>query len=245
MRGFLTLTWTEFKLFLREPAAVFFTLAFPLMLLFMFGSIFGNDPSADLGGRGGVDNSVPGYLAMIIGTTTFMSIPIVISEYRNQGIFRRLRATPLNPLAIIGAQVVIYFVMTLLGFILLYIGGKIVFDLATPEQPFKLLAVILLSFLSLAAMGFAIGAFFKTSRTANVVGNIVYFPQIFLAGAALPREIMSDTLRKWTEWLPMTQVVNMTKAAWFSAPIEWWSILYVAGLGLVCLVISVKVFKWE
>lgn len=245
MRGFMTLTWTEFKLFMREPAAVFFTLAFPLGLLFMFGSIFGNEPSADLGGRGGVDNSVPGYLAMIIGTTSFMSIPIVISEYRNQGIFRRLRATPLHPLAIIGAQVVIYLVMTVIGFILLYIGGKLVFDLMTPERPWVLAGVILLSFLSLAAMGFAVGAFFKTSRTASVVGNIVYFPQIFLAGAALPREIMSDNLRRWTEWLPMTQVVNMIKAAWFSEPIEWWSILYIVGLGLICLAISVKVFKWD
>lgn len=245
MRGFWTLTWTEFKLFLREPAAMFFTLAFPLMLLFMFGAIFGNDRSGEADGHGAVDISVPGYMAMIIGTTTIMSIPIVISEYRNQGIFRRLRATPLRPVAIIGAQVVIYFVMTVLGFILLYIGGRLVFDLMTPEQPVKLFGVLLLSFVSMAAMGFLIGSYFKTSRTASVVGNIVYFPQIFLAGAALPREIMSDTMKRWTEWLPLTQVVNMIKQAWWSEPISWWSILYLAVLGLVCFVISTKVFKWE
>lgn len=245
MRGFWTLTWTEFKLFLREPAAMFFTLAFPLMLLFMFGAIFGNDRSGEADGRGAVDISVPGYMAMIVGTTTIMSIPIVISEYRNQGIFRRLRATPLRPVAIIGAQVVIYFVMTVLGFILLYIGGRLVFDLMTPEQPVKLFGVLLLSFVSMAAMGFLIGSYFKTSRTASVVGNIVYFPQIFLAGAALPREIMSDTMKRWTEWLPLTQVVNMIKQAWWSEPISWWSILYLAVLGLVCFAISTKVFKWE
>ncbi len=48
------MTWTELKLFLRDPMAAFFTLVFPLMMLFLFGSIFGNEPDPQLGGRGQV-----------------------------------------------------------------------------------------------------------------------------------------------------------------------------------------------
>lgn len=245
MRGFLTLTWSEFKLFMREPAAVFFTLAFPLLLLFVFGSIFGNDPASGWDGRGSVDISVPGYMGLIIGTTTFMSIPIVIAEYRNQGIFRRLRATPLNPLAIIGAQTLIYLIATFIGLGLLFIAGKLVYDLATPSNFPLLILVLTLSFLSLAAMGYLIGSYFKTSRTAQVVGNIVYFPQIFLAGASMPREMFSDRLQQWTAWLPMTQVTELTKQVWWGEPVNWWSVVYLLALGGVCGAISVKVFKWE
>ena len=79
MRGFQQLTWTELKLFLREPAAVFFTIAFPLMLLFVFGGIFGNEPTDWIGTLGSVDISVPGYMGLIVGTTAFLSIPIIIS----------------------------------------------------------------------------------------------------------------------------------------------------------------------
>lgn len=245
MRGFSTLTWTEFKLFMREPAAVFFTLAFPMLLLFVFGSIFGNDPADGFDGRGSVDISVPGYMGLIIGTTTFMTIPIVIAEYRTQGIFRRLRATPLNPLAIIGAQTLIYLLVTLIGLLLLFVSGRIVYDLVTPENVFLLLLVLVVCFLSLAAMGYVIGSFFKTSRTAQVVGNIVYFPQIFLSGAALPREIMSDRLQAWTEWLPMTQVILAVRRVWWGDPVNWWSMLYLLGFGAAAAVISMKVFKWE
>lgn len=245
MRGFLTLTWTEFKLFLREPIAVFFTLAFPLMLLFLFGSIFGNDPADGFDGRGSVDISVPGYTGLIIGTATIMTIPIVISEYRTQGIFRRLRATPLNPLAIIGAQTVIYLAVTLIGLVGLFIAGRIVYDLTTPESLPLLLLMVVLSFLSLAAMGYLIGSYFKSARTAQVVGNIVYFPQIFLSGASLPREMFSQTLRDWTEWLPMTQVILVIRQAWWGEPISGWSMLYLVVFGVLTAAISVKVFKWE
>lgn len=245
MRGFQQLTWTELKLFLREPAAVFFTLAFPLMLLFVFGGIFGNEPTDWIGTLGSVDISVPGYMGLIVGTTAFLSIPIIISEYRHQGIFRRLRATPLNPMTIIAAQTLIYLVVTMMGLSLLYIAGRIVYDLKVPENPFALLAVLIVGFLCLAAMGFLIGSYFKTSRTTQVIGNIVYFPQMFLAGAAMPREMFSDTLRTWTEWLPMTQTISLTKQVWWGEPFSWWSLVYLLGIGLVCVAISSRIFKWE
>lgn len=245
MKGFFTLAKVEAKLFLREPAAVFFTLVFPLMLLFVFGSVFGNDPSADYDGYGSVDVSVPGYMGMIIGTTAIMSIPIVISEYRSKGIFRRLRATPVHPLAIIGAQALIYLILTALGFVVLFVAGKLVYGLRTPERPFMLALVLLISFLCMASMGFLIGAYFKTPRTASVVGNIVYFPQIFLAGAAMPREIFSDTLRRWTEWLPMTQVTNLIKASWFGESLQPWNLMYLIAIGTICMVVSIRIFKWE
>lgn len=245
MRGFWTLTSTELKLFLREPAAVFFTLAFPLMLLFIFGSIFGNEESDWLDGLGSMDVTIPGYMGLIIGTTAFMSIPIIISEYRHQGIFRRLRATPLNPLAIIAAQTLIYLVVTLMGLALLYVAGRLVYDLYVPQKPVELIAVLITGFLCLATMGFLIGSYFKTSRTTQVIGNIVWFPQMFLAGAAMPREMFSENLRKWTEWMPMTQVISLTKQVWWGEPFSWWSLAYLLAVSLVCAVISTRIFKWE
>lgn len=245
MRGFLQLTWTELKLFLREPAAVFFTLAFPLLLLFVFGGIFGNEPTDWMDNLGSVDVSVPGYTGLIVGTTAFMSIPIIISEYRHQGIFRRLRATPLNPMTIIAAQTLIYLVVTLMGLALLYFAGRIVYDLKVPEHPFALILVLIIGFLCLAAMGFLIGSYFKTSRTTQVVGNIVYFPQMFLAGAAMPREMFSDSLRTWTEWLPLTQTINLTKQMWWGEPFNWWSLVYLLAIAFVCVAISSRIFKWE
>ena len=146
---------------------------------------------------------------------------------------------------IISAQTLIYLVVTMMGLSLLYIAGRIVYDLKMPEHPFALIAVLITGFLCLAAMGFLIGSYFKTSRTTQVIGNIVYFPQMFLAGAAMPREMFSDTLRTWTEWLPMTQTINLTKQVWWGDPFSWWSLVYLLAIALVCAVISSRIFKWE
>lgn len=84
MRGLYKLTWVEFKLFLREPTAAFFTLAFPLMMLFLFGSIYGNKPSSFFGGYGAVDVSVPAYTAMIIDSSGLLSLGIAIAQSRSR-----------------------------------------------------------------------------------------------------------------------------------------------------------------
>lgn len=182
---------------------------------------------------------------MIIATTGFMGIPVVIAEYRNQGIFRRLRATPLNPLAIVGAQTTIYYVMTILGFLGLLVAGTVVYNLIAPEKPVALLALGTLGFISITALGFVIGSYFKTSRTANVVGNVVYFPQLFMSGATFPREMFSSRLREWTEWLPLTQVINVLKQAWYGQETSMNSVIYLIVLSVISVAISAKVFKWE
>src|SRR5690349_6986990 len=99
------ITRVEALLMLREPMATFFILLFPLLILFVFGSIFGNDPfpGTDVGT---VDVSIPGYMAMVIGTTAFMSIPVALATYREQGVLRRLRATPLKPAILLGGQLI-------------------------------------------------------------------------------------------------------------------------------------------
>jgi len=245
MKSLIALTRTELKLYLREPAAFFFTLVFPLMLLVLFGSIFGNDPEDGFDGVGPMDASVPAYCGLIIATTAFMSLPIVISTYREQGIYRRMRATPVKPIMIILSQLIVNLLLTILGLILLFIGGKLLYDLRTPEQPLMLMAMVLIGFLSMSAIGFLIGGWSPTARTAQVIGNIVFFPQLFLSGAALPRELFPDALQTWTAWLPMTKMIDTMKDAWNSDQVSVTGIIALIAIGVVAAAISSRVFSWE
>ena len=52
MKSLIKMTWMEAKLFLREPVGAFFTLIFPLLMLFIFGTIYGNTPAPMPGARG-------------------------------------------------------------------------------------------------------------------------------------------------------------------------------------------------
>ncbi len=106
MRSFRKLTVVECKLYFRFPIMALFTLALPLMILILLGSIFGNEPARMYGGYGSVDASVSAYAAMIIAISAFISLPITLANYRERGILRRFRATPVSPAAVLGAQLV-------------------------------------------------------------------------------------------------------------------------------------------
>ena len=104
MRGLTQLTVMNFKLYLREPIATFFTLAFPPLLVLLFGAMYGNDPSPLYGGYGTMDITMPAYTALILGTIGLLGVPITTSGYREQGVLRRFRATPMRPLTYIVAD---------------------------------------------------------------------------------------------------------------------------------------------
>lgn len=247
MRGFWKLTWTEVKLFLREPMAAFFTLAFPLMLLFLFGSIYGNKPSPFFGGYGSVDVSVPAYMAIIIANSGLLSLTIGLASYREHGILRRLKATPLRPYAILGAQVIVIFLMTTLGMALLVIAGRLVYGLRFDGNPLYVLGAFVLSSVSFFALGFVLAGLLPTARTAQIVAMVLFYPMIFLSGAAIPREVLPESVRQFAQVLPLSHVVTLLRGLWTGDP--WgnylWETIILIVLLIAGILVSSKTFRWE
>ncbi|HDN79566.1 MAG: ABC transporter permease [Chloroflexi bacterium] len=247
MRGWGKLIITEFKLYLREPTAAFFTLAFPLMMLFLFGSIYGNKPTPLFGGYGTVDVSVPAYTAMIIGSVSLLGIPVVIATFREKGILRRFRATPLRPQAILVSRIVVDFGMSLLGMALLVIAGKAVYNLRFEGNIFYVALAFALSALSFFSAGFLIASLAPTTRVAQTVGMVLFYPMLFLSGAAIPLEILPENIRRISNLLPLTYVVKLLKGMWFGE--SWGKHLVetaiLAGILIVSTAISSRVFRWE
>jgi ABC-2 type transport system permease protein len=247
MRSLWKLTLVEAKLYLREPTAAFFTLAFPLMMLFIFGSIYGNEPTPYFGGRGSVDVSVPAYMAMIIATVGLLSIAISMSMYRERGILRRYRATPLRPQTILAAAVLVNFVMTLLGTILLVIAAKVVYNLRFEGDPLAVLIGFALATLSFFSMGFVIAGLAPTARVAQVVGMVIFYPMLFLSGATIPLQELPKTIRSFSKFLPLTHVVTLLQGLWFGE--GWGEHLTEIAVLLVVLTtgvaVSARTFRWE
>jgi ABC-2 type transport system permease protein len=247
MKSLWKMTWMETKLFLREPVGAFFTLVFPLMFLFLFGSIYGNVPQEEFNGQGTVDISVPAYTAMIIATTGLVGLTITMAAYRENGVLRRLRTTPINPLVVLMAQVIVLFSMTLLGMILLIIAGKLVYHLRFEGNALSVLAGFTLSSLSFFAIGFVMAGLMPTARTAQVVGMVILYPMLFLSGAGFPRELLPETIIKISRFLPLTYVVTLLRGLWIG---EAWNkhvtdVLVLAGVLVVGVVVSIKTFRWE
>ncbi len=247
MKSLFKMTWIETKLFFREPVGTFFTLAFPLMMLFIFGSIFGNTPSAYFNGYGSVDVSVPAYTAMIIATTGLVGLTITISSYREKGVLRRLQTTPMSPLYILTAQVIVLFAMTILGMALLIIVGKLVYNLRFDGNALSVLGGFTLSSLSFFAIGFILAGLMPSARTAQIVAMVLLYPMLFLSGAGYPRELLPESILKVSAFLPLTYVVKLLRGLWIG---ESWGLhttdtLVLAGILVVGVLVSIKTFRWE
>lgn len=249
MRGIGKFFLMQFKLYLREPVAFFFSLAYPVLLLLLFGFIYGNQPAPEFWGRnfGTVDASVPAYMAIIVGTVALMGIPIDTATNRETGVLRRYRATPLQPAAYLIASIAVYLVIALLGMGLLVLTGKLVFGLRMEGSWFSILVAFILSAFSFYSVGYLIASVVPTSRIAQAVGMVIFFPMMFLSGAGLPLQLLPEGLQKVSDFLPMSYVVRLIQGLWFG---DSWVDLWVPVLVLVAMLalgtlLSSRMFRWD
>ncbi len=247
MHSLSKMTWMEAKLFLREPASAFFTLVFPLIYLFMYGLISGNEPTPMYGGQRTLDVAIPSLTAVIIAMAGMMSNTMTMATYREKGILRRLQTTPVSPLVVLAAQVIVIFTMTGLGMLLLVAAGRLVFDVRFEGNALSLLGGFVLSSLSFFGIGFILAGIMPTVRTAWVVTMVLVYPMLLLSGAFFSVEVLPAAVQKVSEFIPLTYVVNLLRGLWYGEP--WSQHLLDAGVlvGMLILgiAVSAKTFRWE
>jgi ABC-2 type transport system permease protein len=247
MKSLIKMSLMEAKLFLREPVPAFFTLVFPLLYLFLFGIISGNEPTPQFGGERTIDASIPRLTAVIICITGLMAITMTMSTYRENGILRRLRTTPVSPLVVLIAQVIVVFAMTTLGMLLLVAAGTLVYHVTFEGNAFSVLAGFVLSSLSFFALGFILAGIMPTARSAWVVGMVLLYPMMLLSGAFFTVEILPTAVQKVSAFMPLTYVVNLLCGLWTGEP--WGNHLLdvgvLTGMLLLGIVVSAKTFRWE
>ena len=247
MQSLRKLTAVQFKLFVREPVAAFFALAFAPLVLILFGFIYGNEPIEQFGGRGSIDIAVPGYTGMIIGTIGLMSVPIATAARREAGVLRRFRATPLRPLTYMVTDVLVYLLMTILGIVLLFIVAKVGYNVRFDGNIVSVLLAIALGAFAFMALGYVLAGVAPTARVAQVVAMVLFYPMMFLSGASIPLEVMPEGVRSAARFLPLTHVVTLVKGMWFGDP---WSehvteVIVLTAILVVGAAIASRVFRWE
>ena len=238
------MTWVELKLFFRDPAAAFFTLALPVLLLVLNGA-GGNEPSPELGGAGAIDVLVPGYIALVIATLGLMQLPDVLAAYRERGVLRRLEATPVRPGTVLVAQLLVQGLVATLGLTVLVGLGMALFDLRAPQAPLTVLAAYVVAVLGFCAFGFVLAAVVPTARAATAIASALYFPMIFLSGATWPREALPDWGVRIGGALPLTYVVEAVKRPWISGEADLLAMGLLGAMIVAGTVLASKLFRWS
>jgi ABC-2 type transport system permease protein len=227
--------------------ATFFTLAFPTMLVLLFGAIYGNEPTPMFGGRGSMDVSLPAYSGLIVGTVGLMSVPMTTAGYREQGILRRLKVTPLRPWTYITADQVTNLLITMLGMVVVSLVGWLMFHIQFEGQIGAIVIALVLGTLAMSALGYVIASVASTARMAQIISMVIFYPMIFLSGAGMPGELLPEGIQKVANFLPLTYVVRLMRGLWFGDSLSdhWLELGVLLGIVLVGGGLAAWLFKWE
>jgi ABC-2 type transport system permease protein len=248
MRGLWKLTWIEIKVFLREPMGAFGSIVFPVLIFLVVGRVVGRRMApASLASSGFIHVGLPVIVSLLILVSAVLSLVTIISIYREGGILKRLRATPLRPQTILTAHVIVKLLLTAATLALMVLAGKRYYPVGVHIPLFSFTIALLIATLSVLSMGFLIASIVPTARFAQPIGAAILYPMLSISGLFFPVAALPPVLRVVALALPTTYAVSLLEGIWkgdaWSAHLGDVAALTVAFL--LCTALSAKVFRWE
>jgi ABC-2 type transport system permease protein len=246
LRGFWKLTWVETKIFTREPMGFVGTLVIPVVVFIALGRAFSVGRSVTAAELDIPFN--PAILAaVLIAISAVQSLVAIISIYREGGILKRLRATPLSPVTIMGAQVAVKLVFTVISLALLMLAGRRMFPGVMRVNVFSFTAAVILGTFSILSLGFVLASLVPTARFAQPIGAVALYPMLALSGLFFPVDRLPRALKALAYLLPTTHAVALLNGVWDGSGwgTHWVNVAALLVLFAAYTALSTKVFRWE
>jgi ABC-2 type transport system permease protein len=246
LRGFWKLTWLETKIFTREPMGFVGTLVMPVVVFIVLGRALGVSKPVTAA-QVAIPFNMAILAAVLIAISAVQSLVAIISIYREGGILKRLRATPLSPVTILGAHVVVKLGFTVISLALVLLAGRRLFPGVMQVNVFSFTLAVLLSTLSILSLGFVIASVVPTARFAQPISAAVVYPMLVLSGLFFPVDRLPRALESVAYLLPTTHAVALLNGVWDGSG---WGPHWVNAAALLVLFVaytalSTKVFRWE
>ncbi|MGB5560534.1 MAG: ABC transporter permease [Paracoccaceae bacterium] len=226
----------------RAPIALFWNLAFPLLILVGLMLIFGGDQTAQQ------QRVLGGVLTINLIAAAFFGISLHMVSLREAGLYRRYHATPISSLSVVAAHSITASVNVLGSLILQLIVARFGFGVAVEGSILTLVAVLLLAAFAFIPLGLIVGSIGRDMRIAPALSNLLFFPMAFLSGAAIPLSVMPEALQRIATLLPATYVVDLFRGA-IQDRLDLWSAILPASIlvatGLIAFACNTLLFRWE
>src|ERR1700686_861955 len=248
LRGLWKLTWIELKIFMREPLGAIGTIVVPVVIFIVVGRVVGRGVSPQaLNASGFLRVGLPVLASLLIAVSTVLSLVTIISIYREGGILKLLRATPLRPQTILTAHVIVKLILTAVTLALMILAGKRYYPVGVHAPLLSFAIALLISTWSILSIGFLIASIVPTARFAQPIGAIILYPMIGLSGLIVPVAALPSGLQAVARVLPLTYAVSLLQGIWSG---DAWlahvgDVAALAVAFLVCTALSAKVFRWE
>jgi ABC-2 type transport system permease protein len=190
---------------------------------------------------------LPIFASLVVASSSVLSLVTIVAIYREGGILKRLRATPLRPNTILTAHVLVKVLSTVVTLALMVLAGRRYLPL-NPEVPVLSFCVALLFCTAcIVSLGFPIAAMVPTARFAQPIGSLIIYPMLGLSGLFMPIAGMPLALQLVARVLPFTYAVSLLRGIWHGEGwVNHWGDAAMLGLIFaICMTLSSRVFRWE
>lgn len=249
IRALLKLTWLETKIFVREPMGVIGTILIPVGVFLIASRFLGPRIARTAIQTGGGQGSavLPVLASILMALSAISSLVTIISIYREGGILKRLRATPLSPAVILSAHVLVKLLFTVITLAIMVVLGRRFFPPGVPVPLFSYAIALTFATWSILSIGFLIASIVPTARFAQPAAAIILYPMIVVSGLFFPVSALPEWMRLAAKVLPLGYAVSLLDGIWRG---EGWA-AHLGDVGALMIffiaftAISSRMFRWE
>ena len=236
-----TLTKIRMRLALRNRAFIIFSLFIPMLFLFLFVGLLAHDEPGAVAYR----------LASVLSLTvmgSFWGLSVQLVTFREQGILRRFRLTPVGAGALLASSILSNYIMTLPIVLLEFWVAHSVFHMQSWGDTVGIAAMVTLGMTAFPAFGLIVASVTNTMQETQLINQLLWWGFLLLSGATIPLPILPKWVQSVAVFIPATYLVSglqtvMTGRGGVSAiGIE---LLALALSTVVAFVISQQLFRWE
>ncbi|HEX8067987.1 MAG TPA: ABC transporter permease [Thermoleophilaceae bacterium] len=239
------LAWRQFRferrMFWRNPSAAFFNIVLPLLFLILIATAFGN-------ARDDLEILVPGIAGFAVMTTTFTALAFNITFLREQGILKRVRGSPMPPLAYFGGLLGSAVANALAQVLVVVALGHLAYDLPWPRDWLELAVFTLAGVVAFGSLGIALAHAVPNFDAVPAYTNLVMLPLIFISGTFYSTDSLPAALEAIASALPLKHAIDGMRAAIVSGDgleHNLGNLAALAAWGAAGVTLAVRRFRWE
>ena len=244
----LALAWHQVRYeqlsFWRNPQSAFFTFVFPVVIIVLFGALFGHGAgSSYFYGLPALQYYVPTIAAVSVLGSCYSQLAIVLALRRQNGILKRVHGTPLPPWAYF-LGLLAHCVMVSVVDVALIVGVGRLYGVPLPGQWAAIAVALVLGAASFCALGVAVASLIRNAEAAPPVVQLVLFPLVFVSGTYFP--IHSAMLNRIAGALPV-RPFNQALLGPFAqhTGLDWKSLGVLLAWGTVGALVAIRRFRWD
>jgi ABC-2 type transport system permease protein len=232
---------SRMRLALRNRAFLFFSLIMPLAFLFIYVGIFGR----------GKSQAVPYLLGEVLALTvmgSFWGLSVQLVTFREQGILRRFRVTPVGPSAMLASSLVSNYFLTLPTIAIEFFLSRSVFHMNGLGNVLSIFVLVTIGTVTFASLGLIVASVTNTMQETQVINQVIWFVFLFISGATIPLPLLPKVIQRVALFLPATYLVSGLQRAMSDKTSLMDLGMYLAslvGCAGIAFVVAAQLFRWE